>query len=279
MADTVNSLASRVHELLVAHLSSPAAAAIPGQGAFATLARAVLGAPQGVHVAAGFQDVIARASVLGPDAAWLVAAGHGGLAGLALKQRQPDQALYHLDRAVAAGYNDCLALHAAPMRAFHADPRFRAAYQRMRITLADLDEITWAHREMQIMSRDASRAAVDNIGRRDTGIGLLPQAPIPTRVPDTPGVWIVRIELAAVQTVLQRAMIKADTSRASGNAAISAISDTWDYAGARRDAWRADELAAHRQQAADARAFVERPGVSTLVIPCPPLGSLVHPAG
>lgn len=279
MTDTVTSLATYLRDLLVADLSNPAAAPVPGQGAFATLARTVLGMQQGVDVAAGFQDVIARAHALGPDAAWLVAAGHSGLSGLALKARQTDGMLYHLDQAVIHGFNDCLALHAEPMRPFHQDPRFRAIYQRIRITLADLDETTWTHREMLIMSRDARQASIDNISRRDTGISLLPQAPLPTRVPDTPGVLITRVELSAVQTALQAAAIRADTSRASGNVSLSLVSDDWNHAGARRDAWHADELETHRRQAAEARAFVERPGVSRLVIPCPPLGSLAYPVG
>ncbi|MFE6050715.1 hypothetical protein ACFQ6N_08170 [Kitasatospora sp. NPDC056446] len=278
MVDTVSSLASRVHDLLVANLSSPAVAAVPGQGALATLARALMGAPQGVDITTGFHDVIARATALGPDAAWLVAAGHGGLAGLAFKRRQTDQALFHLEAAVTAGYNDCVSLHAEPLRPFHADPRFRAAYRRIRITLADLDELLWLHREVLIMSRDATRASIDNIGRRDTGVSLLPQAPMPTRVPNTPGVLIARLELAAAQTVLQRAAMKSDMSRSSGNISLSLIDDSWDYAGARRDAWRADELESHRHRASAARAFVERPGVSTLVIPCPPLGTIAYPA-
>ncbi|MGA5817561.1 hypothetical protein ACPC54_06840 [Kitasatospora sp. NPDC094028] len=278
MADTVSALAARVHELLVATLSSPVAAAIPGQGAFASLARAFLGAPQGVDLAAGFHDVIARAAVLGPDAAWLVAAGHSGLSGLAFKRGQSDQALYHLNAAVSSGFNDCVALHSEVLRPFHADLAFRGAYERMVISPADLDEVVWAHREILIMSRDATRASVDNIGRLDTGISALPQAPLPTRVPDTPGVLATRLELSAVQTALQRAAIKADTSRASGNVSLSLVSDDWDYARARRGAWRADELETHRQQAAAARAFVERPGVSTVPGPCPPLGSIVPPA-
>ncbi|WP_030057234.1 MULTISPECIES: hypothetical protein [Streptomyces] len=278
MVDTVSSLASRVHDLLVAHLSSPAAAAIPGQGALATFARALMGTPQGVDLTAGFHDVIGRALALGPDAGWLVAAGHGGLAGLAFKRSQIDQAFFHLDAAVTAGYNDCVGLHSPALRPFHDDPRLRAAYQRMRITLADLDELQWLHREVLIMSRDATRASIDNINRHDTGVSLLPQAPMPTRVPNTPGILIARVELAAAQTALQRAAMKSDMSRSSGNVSLSLVDDSWDYAAARRDAWRADELESHRHQASAARAFVERPGVSTLLIPCPPLGSIVYPA-
>ncbi|MFJ4185315.1 hypothetical protein [Kitasatospora sp. NPDC089509] len=258
MADTVNSLASRVHELMVANLTSPAAPA--------------------VDVVTGFQDVIARATALGPDAAWLVGAGHSGLATVAFLHSRIDQALFHLDAAVTGGFNDCVALHAAALRPLHQDPRFRATYQRIRITLADLDELVWIHQEMAVMSRDAARASTENIGRRDTGISVLPHAPVPTRVPNTPGVLIARIDLAATQTVLQRALTKADISRAAGNASISAVSYTWDDNRARRDSWRADALEAQRRQAAAARAFVERPGVSTLVIPCPPLGSLSCPS-
>lgn len=278
MADTINSLASRVHELLVANLTSPATSAVPGQGALSTLARALMGAPQGVDVATGFHDVIARAAALGPDAAWLVGAGHSGLAALAFRHRQIDRALFHLDAAVTAGFNDCVALHAAPLRPLHDDPRFRAIYQRIRITVADLDELLWIHREIHLMSRDAARASTENIGRHDTGVSLLPKAPIPTRVPNTPGVLITRIDLAATQTALQRAIMKADISRAAGNASVSAVSYNWDDARARRDAWRADDLESQRRQAAAARAFVERPGVSALVVPGPPLGSLIYPS-
>ncbi|RKT08184.1 hypothetical protein BX286_6268 [Streptomyces sp. 3211.6] len=78
---------------------------------------------------------------------------------------------------MAAGFNDCVALHIAPLRPLHHDPRFRALYQRMRVTPADLDELFWLHQEMQLMSRDAQNACVDNIGRLDTGVSLLPQPP------------------------------------------------------------------------------------------------------
>ncbi|SEL53610.1 hypothetical protein [Streptacidiphilus jiangxiensis] len=257
MVDTINSLASRVHELLVANLTNPAASA--------------------ADVAKGLHDVIARATALGPDAAWLVGAGHSGLAAVAFLHRQIDRALSHLDAAVTAGFNDCVALHASALRPLHEDPRFRAIYERIRITMADLDELTWIHQEMHHMSRDAARASTENIGRLDMGISRLPQAFIPTRVPNTPGVRIARIDLAATQTALQRAIMKAKISRAGGNASISAVSYNRNDSRARQDAWRADDLDSQRRQAATARAFVERPGVSTLVVPCPPLGSLVCP--
>ncbi|MFE2407418.1 hypothetical protein ACFXDE_03625 [Kitasatospora sp. NPDC059408] len=97
-------------------------------------------------------------------------------------------------------------------------------------------------------------------------------------MPNTHGVLITRIDLAATQTVLQRAILKADISRAAGNASVSAVSYNRDDARARRDAWRADDLESQGRQAIAARAFVERPGVSTLTIPCPPLGSLTYPS-
>lgn len=33
-----------------------------------------------------------------------------------------DQGIFHLDAAVAAGFNDCMALHIAPIRPLHRDP-------------------------------------------------------------------------------------------------------------------------------------------------------------
>ncbi|WP_328924041.1 hypothetical protein OG429_04930 [Streptomyces sp. NBC_00190] len=278
MVDTVNSLAARVHELLVALLTHGAATMVPGQDVSSSPAREFRGAPQSVDATAGLHDVVARATALGPDGAWLVAAGHASLSVLAVARGQADQAVFHLDAAVAAGFNDCVVLHAAPIRPLHDDPRFRALYERMRITQADLDEFFWLHQEMQIMSREAETATVDNIGRLDTGVSLLPQAPMPTREPNTPGILITRIDLAATQTALRQAALKLDFQRSSGNTSLSLIDDSWDYPRATRDAWHADELESQRERAAAARAFVERPGAGTMLIPCPPLGSISYPS-
>lgn len=71
--------------------------------------------------------------------------------------------------------------------------------------------------------------------------------------------------------------MKSEFQRSSGNTSLSLIDDSWDYDRARRDAWHADELDSRRLRAAEARAFVERPGAGTLLIPCPPLGSITYP--
>ncbi|CAM5623509.1 hypothetical protein [Streptomyces narbonensis] len=256
MADTVHSLADRVHELLVEiGTSGPSAVA-----------------------AAGLHDVVARAAALGPDGAWLAAAGRTTLGVLALAHGQGDQAVAHLDAAVTAGLNDCVMFHAAPLRPLHGDPRFRALYQRMRITEADLDELFWLHREMQLVAQDAQSAMVDDLGRLDTGVSLLPLAPMPTRVPNTRGILIARIDLAATQTVLRQAALKMDFQRSSGNTSLSLIDGSWDYPQATRDARYADDLESRRQRAAEARAFVERPGAGTTLAFCPPLGSITYPA-
>ncbi|WP_405982676.1 hypothetical protein [Streptomyces sp. NBC_00158] len=277
MADTVNSLAARVHELLVAHLTGGAAAAAP-QPDFLSSLGSLFGAPQRVDVAAGLHDVIARATALGPAGAWLVAAGHASLAGMALARGQAEPVLFHLDAAVTAGFNDCVALHSGPVLPLHHDPRFRALYQRIRVTEGDLDEFYWLHREMQAAVRDAQDATVDDIDRLDGGVSLLPQTPLPTREPDTAGVLITRIDLAAAQTALQRTAVKAEFQRASGNNALSLIDDTWDYAGARRDARYADDRDTRRRRSVEARAFTERPGVGHALVPGPPLGSIGFPA-
>ncbi|MEC4574898.1 hypothetical protein [Streptomyces virginiae] len=258
MADTVNSLVARVHELLVAHLTQGAAA-------------------RGAEVTAGLHDVVARATALGPEGTWLVAAGHAGLAGLGIARGEVERILFHLDAAVAAGFNDCVGLHVAPIHPLHDDPRFRAVYQRMRVTQADLDEFFWLHQEMQIMARDATTASVDNVGRLDTGVSLLPQAPLPTREPNTVGVLITRLDLAAAQTAVQQVALKAEFQRSSGNTSLSLIDGEWDDPRATRDAWYADELETRRRRAAEARAFVERPGAGTTLVPCPPLGSITYP--
>ncbi|RSS82167.1 hypothetical protein [Streptomyces sp. WAC06614] len=259
MVDTVNALATRFHDVLVTLLTQGSG---PGRAA----------ATPALH------DIVARAGALGPDGAWLVASGHASLGGLALAHGEGDLCTAHLDAAVTAGFNDCVALHSPPLRPLHHDPRFRALYERMRITRADLDEFFWLHQEMQTMSREAQQATVDHIGRLDTGVSLLPQVPLPTRRPHTPGVLATRVEFAALQTALHRAVAKAEFQRSAGNTSLGLIDDTWDYAQARRDAWHAEELDSRRRREAEARAYVERPGTDTTLTPCPPLGSLTYPA-
>jgi hypothetical protein len=274
MAETVGSLTARLHELLVASLGGAAPAA-PAGGLRDLLTRAFTGtAGPRVDVVAGFRDLVARATVLGPDGTWLVAAGHAALAGIAINHGQTDQAISHFGGAVAAGYSDCVAVHAAPVRPLHGNPRFRAIYERMRVTEADLDELFWLHRETQIMASQATSAAIENIGRHDTGVSLLAQAALPTRTPHTAGVIIARAELMAAQHVLQTVAMSSDIQRSAGNIGISLIDDSWDERRGRRDAWRADELLDARRRAAAARTFVERPGAGTVLVPCPPLGSI-----
>lgn len=256
MADTVSPLAARVHELLVDLMT---------------------GGPSPTTLA-GLHDAVARASALGPDGAWLAATALSTLGTLDCVQGRTEQGLRNLDAAVTAGFNDCVSFHVPHLRPLYGDPRFQALYRRMRITAADLDELFWLHQEMQVMSREAQDANVDNIGRLDTGVTLLPKAPLPTREPDTPGILCTRLELAAVQTALQQAALKADFQRSSGNTALDLIDGPWDLPRARYDARHADELDERRQRASEARAFVERPGADRTLSPCPPLGSITYPA-
>ncbi|MER5713182.1 hypothetical protein [Streptomyces sp. NPDC002122] len=256
MADTVHSLINRLHELLVTHLTDGA-----------------------VDIAPGLHDVVDRSAALGVDGTWIAAGAHANLSGIALVHGQPDRAVVHLEAAVAAGYNDCVALHAGPALPLHQEPRFRALYQRMRITEDDFEELFWLHQEMRTAVRDAQDAMVDNIGRLDTGVSPLPQAPLPTREPHTQGVLATRVDLAALQTALQQAALKAEFQRSSGNTSLDLIDGSWDYPRARRDAWHADASDTLRQRAAAARAFVARPSAgSSLLAPCPPLGSIMYPA-
>ncbi|WP_198540434.1 hypothetical protein [Streptomyces exfoliatus] len=52
---------------------------------------------------------------------WLIGAGEASLGALAVAHGQADQAVFDLDVAVAAGFNDCVALHAAPFRPLGVD--------------------------------------------------------------------------------------------------------------------------------------------------------------
>ncbi|MFE1345300.1 hypothetical protein [Streptomyces sp. NPDC058757] len=255
MTDTVHALADRAHELLVTFLTDgPTAAG-----------------------AAGLEDVVARGAALGPDGGWLVAAGQVSLGVLDLAHGRADRAVLRLDAAVDHGFNDCVMLHAEPLRPLHGDPRFQALYRRMRITRGDLDEVLWLHREMRIAMQEAQDASVDDIGRLDTGVSPLPQAPMPTRAPHTPGVLVTRLDLSVTRTALQRVALRAQFRRGAGNTALDLIDGPRDPVRARRDARDADALDSRRQRAAEARAFVEDPGAGAVLLPCPPLGSIAHP--
>ncbi|MFJ5829454.1 hypothetical protein [Streptomyces sp. NPDC093089] len=277
MVDTVNSLATRVHELLVAILTHGADVMVPGQDT-ASSPRGFLGSRQRLDVASALRDVVTRAAALGPEGTWLAAAGHSSLSALAIARGDANQALFHLDAAVTSGYNDCVALHSTPLRRLHHDPRFQAFYQRMRITAADLDELFWLHQEIQLTVQESQRSTIDNIGRLDTGVSLLPLAPMPTREPNTRGLLVTRIELAAVQSTFRQVALKMEFQRSSGNTSLSLIDDTWDYTSATRDAWHADALESQRVRAAQARAFVGRPGADATLTHCPPLGTIAYPA-
>ncbi|NML51174.1 hypothetical protein HHL19_13945 [Streptomyces sp. R302] len=82
MADTADSPAAHAHHLLVALISEG-----PSGGA-----------------------------ALGPDGAWLVATGHAALGMPELTQGRADHAVLHFEAAVTAGSNDCVMLHAGPLR-------------------------------------------------------------------------------------------------------------------------------------------------------------------
>jgi hypothetical protein len=277
VVDSVQALSGRFVDLTAALLQGRETQPSSGQpgGLRDRFSRAMTGAGLKVDVAAGMRDLVLRGTALGPQGRWIVAAANSGLATLAFKHRNYDAALSHLGGAVAAGYSNCVALNDPIFRPFWSDPRFTAIYGRMRISEADLDELLWLTREIQAMSRDATQASIDNIGRHDTGVSLLAQAPMPMREPQTAGVFVARLELLAVQRVLQQLAMNADISRSSGNVSLSLIDDSWDERRARRDSWEADRVERARQRAAEARAFRERPGAGRALMPCPPLGSVV----
>lgn len=277
MVDSVQSLSSRFVDLNVAILQGRDAQPPSGPpgGLRDRFSRAMAGAGLRVDAAAGMRDLVLRGTALGPRGQWIVAAANSALAALAFKHRNYDAALSHLGGAVAAGYSNCVALNDPVFRPLWSDPRFTAIYGRMRISEADLDELIWLAREVQAMSREATQASIDNIGRHDTGVSLLAQAPLPTREPQTAGVFAARLELVAVQTVLQQLAMNSDINRSANNISLSLIDDSWNERQARRDGWEADRVERERQRAAQARAFRERPGAGRALMPCPPLGSLV----
>ncbi|MEU7560341.1 hypothetical protein [Streptomyces eurythermus] len=257
MNDTVHSLASRLHDLLVEH----------------SLTRVSSGPP--AHVGAALEKtkpIAEGAARLGPDAMWINAVIYSTLATAGLRGNNLRVALLSLEIAVQAGYNDCLQVASSAMSPLHHHDRFRALYQRMLISQADLDELRRQHQELQFMARDLERASTDNIARRDTHILRLPQAPMPTRVPDTPGILAARLEVQAAQSALQNFALEAEMSRAANNMTLSMM-DSWDYGQARRDTWSADAVEAHVRNAGAARAYFEPPGLSHAVVHCPPFGS------
>ncbi|MFF8595256.1 hypothetical protein ACF061_28215 [Streptomyces sp. NPDC015220] len=257
MNDTVHSLASRLHDLLVEH----------------SLTRVSSGPPaRPGAVIEELAPIAEGAGRLGPDARWIIAVIYSAYATIGLRNNIPRLALVSTQIAVQAGYNDCLQLGSVSMSPLHHHDQFRALYQQIRISEADLDELRWQHRELLFMARDLERAGTDNITRRDTHTSRLPQAPMPTRVPDTPGILAARLEVQAAQSALQNFAMKAEMSRAANNMTLSMM-DSWDYGQARRDAWSADAMEAQIRNASAARAYLESPGLSHAVVHCPPLGS------
>ncbi|MGR7000640.1 hypothetical protein ACU686_25640 [Yinghuangia aomiensis] len=143
--------------------------------------------------------------------------------------------LSHLGGAVAAWLQpNCVALNDPIFRPFWGDPRFTAIYGRMRVSEADLDELLWLTRNPG--DEPGSDAGVHRIASdgRHQGV-LLAQAPAAHAEPQTAGVFVARLELIAVQRVLQQLAMNSDINRSSNNISLSLIDDSWDDRQARRD--------------------------------------------
>ncbi|MFB7617291.1 hypothetical protein [Kitasatospora sp. NPDC056181] len=276
MVDSVSSLATRFRDLLVTNMTHAGGSLVPGQGALLSATSPLWTVPQDLDVTRDFQELTTRATALGSHGMWLAAAGHAGLAAQAIARGQTRYAVLCLTVAVAFGYNDCVALHAAAIRPLHDLPQFQDLYRQIRVTPADLAEFLWLRREMQTLSRDAQRAGIENLRRQDSRMSVLPQAPMPDRDPNTNGILITRFELAAARIALQQALMQSDIARRSDNLLRHAVSER-DHSRARRDSWHAHLQESQLQLAAPRRAFIEDSNAHTTSIPCPPLGSIPNP--
>lgn len=218
---------------------------------------------------------------------WQESGADADLAYLYVLTKQPDAAMSAFEQAVQLGYDDFLTLHQLPLfRSYFTNPRFRAAYAKMKISQADSAELYWLKGEIQSAIHDMSMMITENMNRKDDAFTQVPQQQIPTRKTNSVAVMVNRLVLSLIQTMQTNNVHESDVSRINhlitmgiiahmpsgdGSSSNWSTDNTQEILESKR---QADERARQRSQSIASRRFSLPAGASTTLQPCPPLGSI-----
>ncbi|MCB9560058.1 MAG: hypothetical protein H6709_07320 [Kofleriaceae bacterium] len=176
--------------------------------------------------------------------------------------QQAEDALAHLQRAVALGYADCYFVRTDPgLTSLEDQQGYAAATGQMTLTMADVRELAWLTAEFQTILHDTNMMITENMNRVDGDFTVVPASAAPTRATANQSVAAGRVMLAALQRYQQAMVFQADKQRIEHNTTMAVIDSMGDPSG--RDSPRnvqqsrllAQQAAQQRAAAVDARAF------------------------
>jgi hypothetical protein len=178
---------------------------------------------------------------------WLKAASEYEIAEIYGTLREPSNAVAALERAVQLGFDDCLTPRSSErLTAVLPEPGAAQAIAKMQITEADFRELFWLKSEVQHADHDARMMITANINRVDQQPTEIPQAQIPIRPTNSPGVLYWREQLRLIQRLQREFVQKSDIERMSHVTKMA-------IAGARTSASAALESARLAHAAAESR--------------------------
>lgn len=235
-----------------------------------------------------YQDAIQLYQSLlksGKLATWQQSCVYADLSYLYLITRQQELAFNAIDKAVSLGYDDFILVQQLPeYKAILNQPRFKAAYAKMRISPADMAELYWLKSETQSITHDMTMMITENTGRKDNGYTEVPQSQIPTRSTTSVGVLTNRMVVDILQEMQRDTVRESDIGRINhliqmdiisksggGESYQAQANHTQEFNESLR---QAQQRAAQRKQAVQQRRFVAPVGASNAQSPVPPLGSI-----
>ncbi|MGE5358091.1 MAG: tetratricopeptide repeat protein [Bacteroidales bacterium] len=179
-----------------------------------------------------------------------------------------DRALVLMDQAVQSGFDDCAAVEREELKPLGSDLALDELFSRIRISEADLRELSWLKTELLNVSHETKMMITENTTRVDTGITVVSQSAMPVRDTDSPGVLFNRELLKMMHQAQRRYVMEADKLRMSHVTKMTIISGARSAQQVALSSSYAQRNAEQRKLAIDARRFALVPGVGTTPRPC-----------
>ncbi len=180
-----------------------------------------------------------------------------------------DRALAMIEQAIQSGFDDCPAMQQREeLKLIRSDPRFQELHLRVRVSEADLNEISWLKTEIESVRHDTKMMITENMNRVDSGVTVVTQSAIPIRATASPAVLYYRELLKATLQSQRSYVFEADKLRIQHLTRMRIISGGASSEEVARSLRYAESAAEARKRAIDARRFSLPPGTATTPRPC-----------
>lgn len=178
------------------------------------------------------------------------------IASLKAGQGEKDLALSEMEKAVQAGFDDCLAaLQYDEWKSLRGDARFNGLLQKAQISEADLKELYWLKAEIEHVNHDTKMMITENTNRMDTNFTVIPQSEIPVRPTNSSGVLFNREILKMMHEVQRNFVMQSDTARIEHVGSMAIISGGTSSAQVLESSRLASQAAEERKRAIQSRRF------------------------